>query len=154
MDIIFNNQYEEVRREACSIFSFCVQNNPDVQNIVSKLGALNLTLQFVRETNVKNQESVLGALSSYLRGHHFKPKISFLNEFSGLSFIKQILKESQNKSVRLAKKLLFMVFDLVLCDDQLKIQGDPTHVRKFLAEDKEIVVSLTNFLSETNLEDY
>lgn len=31
LDIIFENEVPEARRNACSIFSFCVQNNKEVQ---------------------------------------------------------------------------------------------------------------------------
>ncbi len=42
LEIIFNNPNEDARREACGIFSFCNQNNVDVQKLTGKMGALNL----------------------------------------------------------------------------------------------------------------
>lgn len=43
IDVLFNSKEEDARREACGILSFCVSNNPDVQDIVIRLGAMNLT---------------------------------------------------------------------------------------------------------------
>ena len=88
MDIIFNNPDERVRQEACSIFSFSNQNNVDVQKVTFKLGALNLMHQYVKETNVKNKEAVISALSAFLRGINTDGKRAFLKEYNGLSFIK------------------------------------------------------------------
>jgi hypothetical protein len=91
MDIIFNSSYEDARREACSIFSFTNQNNLEVQNFTCKLGCMNLLHQYVRETNVKNREGIISAVSSYLRGINTDGKREFLAEYSGLTFLKAAL---------------------------------------------------------------
>ena len=88
IDIIFNKPHEEVRREACGVFSFSNQNNVEVQTFTAKMGALNLTHQYVRETNIKNREAVIGALSSFLRGINTDGKRTFLSEYGGLGFFK------------------------------------------------------------------
>ena len=88
-----------------------------MQNLVRKLGALNLMHQYLRESNIKNKEAVIGALSAFLRGDNFSSKEEFLKDFSGISFIKNILMDANSQSPRLYKKVLMILYDLVLCDD-------------------------------------
>jgi hypothetical protein len=78
MDIIFHSPYARARQEACAVFSFSNQNNIDVQKITFKLGALNLMHQYLRETDLKNREGVISALSSFLRGINTDGKRAFL----------------------------------------------------------------------------
>ena len=57
--------------------------------------------KFVRETNVKNKEAVVSAVSSFLRGINTDGKRAFLGgEYAGLDFLKQALIESHD-SLRL-----------------------------------------------------
>lgn len=60
-----------------------------------KLGALNLLHQYLRESNVKNREAVIGALSAFLRGINTDGKRRFLEEFSGLEFMRQAILDAQ-----------------------------------------------------------
>jgi hypothetical protein len=52
---------------------------------------MNLLHQYVKETNVKNREGIISALSSYLRGINTDGKREFLSEYSGLTFLKAAL---------------------------------------------------------------
>lgn len=90
-DIVFNNTNGDSRRLACAIISYCTQNNPEVQKIVTKLTPLNLMHQYLRESDVKNKEAVISALAAFLSGNNFESKKEFLTNESGLSFIKEIL---------------------------------------------------------------
>ena len=108
LDIIFNNPHEEARREACGVFSFANQNNVEVHKITSKLGALNLTHQYVRESNVKNREAVIGALSSFLRGINTDGKREFIKEFEGIGFLTGAIQDARDH-VRLSKKLVLLL---------------------------------------------
>ena len=135
LDIIFNNPHEDARREACGIFSFTNQNNVDVQKITGKLGALNLLHQYVRETNVKNREYVMSALSSYLRGINTDGKREFLSDaYSGLAFLKAALIQSLGQ-VRLAKKIMMLLQDLVTNDSLILLKGNPNRIKLMILED-------------------
>ena len=59
------------------------------------MGVLNLSHQYVRETNIKNREAVIGALSSFLRGINTDGKRTFLSEYGGLGFFKLAIKEAK-----------------------------------------------------------
>jgi hypothetical protein len=76
------------------------------------MGTFNLMHQYVRESNIKNKEAVISALSQYLKGINTDGKREFLSDHSGLDFLKGALLESQGQ-VRLLKKLTFLILDLV-----------------------------------------
>lgn len=82
------------------------------------MNILGLTRQFVAEDNVKNKEAVLSALSNYIKGNNFVAKRKFIGEYAGLEFLAALISDSHyNKSLRLAKKGLILMYDLVLNDD-------------------------------------
>ena len=87
--VIYDNQYEEVRRAGCSLFSYAIINNKEVQQFSHKLGALNLMHQFVKETNILNRESVFGCIASFLKGDYFEGKRDFIDNLSGLGFLRE-----------------------------------------------------------------
>jgi hypothetical protein len=128
LDIIFNNPNEDARREACGIFSFTNQNNFDVQKLTAKMGALNLMHQYVRESNIKNREAVIGALASYLKGINTDGKREFISEFSGIEFLKGAIKDGKNE-LRLSKKLLLLLQDLVQNDSLILHGASPSYIR-------------------------
>ena len=69
----------------------------------------------MRETNVKNREAVIGALSSFLRGINTEGKREFLSEYAGLGFFKGAIQDAKDQ-VRLSKKLVFLLLDFVQND--------------------------------------
>lgn len=81
-----------------------------------RYGALDLIHQFNRETNVLNREALLGAISAYLRGKNMNAKREFLKDYNGISFLMTILYDINKLSVRLQKKVLFLIYDLVIND--------------------------------------
>lgn len=116
VQIIVINPHDEARRLGCTIFSQVVQNNPEVQQIAQKIGSLNLMTQYEREKNPPNKEAVFGALSSFLRGNNFKAKKEFLRDFAGLHYLLAVILTSENVSLRLAKKAVFLMHDFVIND--------------------------------------
>lgn len=94
-EIICSNPDDLVRQMASQIFTIAVQNNLEVQNIVSKLGAINLIHQFKRETNPKNKEALMSCISAFLRGENFEGKREFLKEFEGLNFLIGVFKDGE-----------------------------------------------------------
>lgn len=128
----------------------------DVQKITGKLGALNLLHQYVRETNVKNKESVMSALSSYLRGINTDGKREFLSEaYSGMAFLKAALTQSLGQ-VRLAKKIMMLLQDFVNNDSLILFKGNPNRIKLTILEDPSFLKCLVDHLHESSgaLDDY
>ncbi|CDW90103.1 armadillo beta-catenin repeat family protein [Stylonychia lemnae] len=147
MEIMFDSKDKEARKLACSIFSFCVQNSKEVQTIVQKLGALNLMHQYIREELQSNKEAVIGALSQYLKGENFSGKMEFINDQSGLSFIKEALLACPQDQYRHSKKFLWVIYDFLLSDDQLNIENNPTFIRQYLSDDQILISRLIELLT-------
>lgn len=71
--------------------------------------ALNLTHQYVRETQTKNKEAVISGLSSFLRGINMDGKRLFLgDEYAGFCFLREALRDAGGQ-VRLSKKLVLLI---------------------------------------------
>lgn len=64
-----------------------------------------------------NKEAVIGALSQYLRGENFQGKIEFIQDQSGLSFLREALLACPIESLRQTKKFLLLIHDFLLTDD-------------------------------------
>jgi len=66
------------------------------------------------------KEAVFSALSSFIRGMNFEGKRRFITEFDGLTFISSLLTdEIATASLRLYKKVLILIQDLVVNDDNI-----------------------------------
>jgi hypothetical protein len=83
---------------------------------------------------MKNKESLIGALSSFLGSQNFEAKLQFISKFKGLSFLRTRILDQTNSN-RLLRKVLILTNDLVVNDDSI-ICEDPQHVRNFFAEDQ------------------
>ena len=74
---------------------------------------------------------MFGALSSFVRGINFPAKKKFVEEFDGITFCASLLNDdTATSSVRLYKKLLVLMNDLVINDDGI-IPNDPKHIRNY-----------------------
>ena len=73
--------------------------------------------QYIRESEVGNKEAVASALSQYLKGENFEGKREFIVDHSGLAFLKEALVNTQRDQVRLHKKILMLVYDIIVYDD-------------------------------------
>ena len=58
----------------------------------------------------------MGAISAFLRAENFVSKKEFLTDFNGLQFLSGLVLSSENISLRLLKKVVFLLYDLVLND--------------------------------------
>jgi len=103
---------------------------------------------FVRETDMKNKEAIFGALSSFLRSENFIGKREFISKMGGLQFLAATLHEKSN-SERLLKKVLFLMYDLVLNDDNI-FEDNETYVRKTFGEQMNIVDRLMDLLMQSS----
>jgi len=75
--------------------------------------------KFVQEEDIKNREAVIGALSSFIRSENFNGKREFISKMGGLQFLCATLHEKNNQSDRLLKKVLILMYDLLLNDDTI-----------------------------------
>lgn len=100
-----------------------------------------------------NKESIVGALSSFIRSENFNSKREFIETRAGLQFIACILHQ-QNASVRLQKKTLVLMYDLVLNDESV-FEKIPNLIRKFFGTQCDVMKRLVEILKEssTNLDD-
>lgn len=136
----------ECRAISCHLFSGVVQNNPEIQQFALRLGALNLMQQFVVEKEMRNKEAVIGALSSFLRAENFNSKRQFIGTMGGLQFLAQVLQEKEY-SLRLKKKALILLNDLVLNDENI-FDKDPSIVRKTCGEQMGILEKLLELFQQ------
>jgi hypothetical protein len=98
-----------------------------VQQFALRFGALNLMTKFVKEEKMENKEATLGALSSFLRAENFNSKREFISKMGGLQFLAALLHE-KNYSVRLHKKLIILMHDLAINDENI-FEETPALVR-------------------------
>jgi len=103
---------------------------------------------FVKETDMKNREAVFNSLSSFLRSENFPAKREFISKMGGLQFLAATLHEKSN-SERLLKKVLILMYDLVLNDESI-FEDSPTMVRKTFGEQMKIVDRLFEILMEAS----
>lgn len=71
---------------------------------------------FSAEPSLSMKESLMGALSSFLRSENYEAKADFLKNWSGLQFIAATL-QKPDISVRMIKKVIFLLNDIVLTDE-------------------------------------
>ena len=155
LDIAFQSPVEEARRAALGVFAFANQNNTEVQQLTFNMGALNLMHQYVKESDARNREAVVSGLSAFLRGINTDGKRAFLAGYDGLGFLRQALLEAQAHGLlRLSKKLVMLLYDLIVNDELILHQGNPRYLRLTVGSDPEFLVCFGRFLKEGSLSDY
>lgn len=129
----FSYPNDGVQRMALQIIASACSNNLPVQEFAAKSGAMNLIEKFCNEKNIKNKEATFSALSSFIRADNFQGKVKFIKEFNGLEFLASLLcDELANESIRLYRKVILLINDLILNDDGIDT-NNPTLVRNFFA---------------------
>jgi len=104
--------------------------------------------KFVEEKDDKNKESVFGALSSFLRAENFNSKREFISKMGGLQFLaSSILNEKS--TLRLKKKILILMYDLVL-NDEMIFEEQPNLVRKTMGEQMGVLEQLMSILKKSS----
>lgn len=104
--------------------------------------------QFCKEKDMKNKEAVFSSLSSFLRAENFVGKREFIGKMGGLQFLAAALHEKEN-SERLLKKVIILMYDLVLNDDGI-FEDNPTLVRKTFGEQMNVLERLFELLMEAS----
>jgi hypothetical protein len=90
---------------------------------------------------------VVSGLSAFLRGINTDGKRAFLSDYNGLIFLKQAILDSQaNGVLRLSKKLIMLLYDLIVNDELILHQGKPQYLRHAVGADEEYLVSFSRFL--------
>lgn len=79
--IILGYPEASVRKLACSIFSEANQNNKEVQDFCTKLGALNIIKLVETEKDASMAESLFQAISMLIKAAHFEGKRRFISDF-------------------------------------------------------------------------
>jgi len=80
---------------------------------------------------VKGREAVFSSLASFVKGNNFPAKKKFIEEFDGIVFCASLLNdETATSSLRLYKRLLVLMNDLVINDDMI-MPNDPKFVRNY-----------------------
>lgn len=133
---------------ACHLFQQVTQNNLELQEWANRLGCLSLMQQFVKEEDMRNKEAIMGCISSFIRSENFDGKREFIGKMGGLQFLAANLHEKAN-SIRLLKKILILMYDLVLNDDTI-FEENPTMVRKTFADQMNIMDRMIELLMEAS----
>ena len=108
------------------------------------MGALKFMPLFVEEKSHKNKEAVLGALSSFLRAENFNSKREFVGVMGGIQFLAALLHE-KSYSLRLHKKVLILLHDMVINDENI-MEQNPDLVRKSVGEKMDMLPRLFDIL--------
>lgn len=88
-----------------------------------QVGAFGLINKVLNETDMRNKEGALSALSSIIRGECFEVKRQFI-ECEGIEFLVEILKNEQKyPSKKLKTKAISMLSDLVYYDNKLNYKN-------------------------------
>jgi len=77
--LIFSHESDAVRKAACRVFGSVVTNNPDVQDFAAKSGAIGLQELMEKETKPQMRDSILGALSAFLKAANFEGKRMYIS---------------------------------------------------------------------------
>lgn len=82
-------------------------------------------------------------------------KRKFIGECAGLEFLAALICDAHhNKSLRLAKKGLILMYDLVLNDDGIFEEAQPFFVRQFFTDCQPIINTFIEILVEGDLKNY
>ena len=97
----------------------------------------------------------MSALSNYIKGNNFDAKRKFISENGGLEFMTAMICDAHNnKSLRLAKKGIILMYDLVLNDDNIFEDTEPFFVRKFFCNSQPMLNTLIEIISENDLQNF
>lgn len=106
-----------------------------------------MVTQFDIEQNLANKEAALGALSSFIRSENFEGKKLFVAGFNGLDFIARLMCDDvATASMRLFKKALVLIDDLVVNDDSI-LKEDPFFVREYCCRSEQVLGQLFKCIS-------
>mmetsp|Transcript_15117 Transcript_15117/g.14700 ORF Transcript_15117/g.14700 Transcript_15117/m.14700 type:complete len:134 (+) Transcript_15117:450-851(+) len=90
--------------------------------------------EFLQAQNLKNKESIFMALSSYIRAENFEAKREFLKQYNGIGFLVMALRDPELNSLRLQKRIMFLIYDMVISDEKICEDQSIEPVRKTLIQ--------------------
>eukprot|EP00343_Euplotes_focardii_P007816 CAMPEP_0205819472 /NCGR_PEP_ID=MMETSP0206-20130828/1858_1 /ASSEMBLY_ACC=CAM_ASM_000279 /TAXON_ID=36767 /ORGANISM="Euplotes focardii, Strain TN1" /LENGTH=342 /DNA_ID=CAMNT_0053113109 /DNA_START=6 /DNA_END=1034 /DNA_ORIENTATION=- len=156
MDTMLNNNNGGVRRLAMRVFGSAVQNTSEMQAVAHTHGGLKLMYQYIKESDEKNKEQVIGALSSLIRTSEAAIKSEFFREMEGLDWLRQIILD-ENTSKRTLKKVYFLLYDLIVKETDKSIDvvlTDENLIKDYLLRNTDVVLRMItsiNYQSKDNL---
>ena len=109
--------------------------------------------QFKREEALQIKDAIFGSLAAWLKADNFEAKRRFINEQQGLEFLASLFYDSslnQSFNMRLKKKVLNLIYDLVLNDDGI-FEEHPYHVRQFYCADEDFLNQVRGCLVNADL---
>lgn len=119
-----------------------------MQEFADRSGAINLVSQFAREDTIQLKDALFGSLASWIKADNFMGKRKFINEQQGLEFLSSLVCDTtvnEAFTMRLKKKVLNLVNDLVLNDDGI-YDENPHFVRQHFCADQEFLNILKSSL--------
>ena len=129
-------------------------NNRQVQEFASKSGAINLVGQFSREQTLQVKDAVFGSLAAWMKADNFEGKRRFINDEQGLQFLSSLVCDAsvnQTFNIRLKKKIVNLIHDLVLNDDGI-YDENPFFVRAYFCGDQNLLESLKGAIANADLQ--
>lgn len=117
---------DEIRSLAARLFASMSSNEKKIQAFANRMGALNLAIQFNKESNPKMKEIILGALLAYIKAENFDAKRKFLFFYEGIETLSNWVIEDakqpspinpQQRKIRL--KLVQFLNDITTNDDSI-----------------------------------
>lgn len=130
-----------------------MSNNKQVQQFASKSGAINLVSHFSREESLQLKDAVFGTLAAWIKAENFEGKRKFIEEHQGLEFLTRLLCDSNvnsNFNMRLKKKIVNLLYDLVLNDDGI-YEEHPMFVRQYFCQNQEFMNQIRGILVNADL---
>ena len=155
LSLILSHESARVRKATCHLLTSITSNNRQVQEFASKSGAINLVSQFAKEETLAVKDAVFGSLAAWIKADNFEGKRRFISEKDGLEFLKRLFCDSalnENFNMRLKKKVVNLIYDLVVNDDGI-FEDNPFHVRQHFCDDQAFLEKLRVTLTNAQLSD-
>ena len=155
LSLILSHESARVRKATCHLLTSITSNNRQVQEFASKSGAINLVAQFAKEETLAVKDAVFGSLAAWIKADNFEGKRRFIREKDGLEFLKRLFCDSAvnaNFNMRLKKKVVNLIYDLVVNDDGI-FEDNPFHVRQHFCGDQAFLEKLRVTLANAQLSD-
>ncbi|XP_073264102.1 uncharacterized protein [Populus alba] len=107
-----NHPDPDIRRLSAWVLGKACQNNPVVQKQILELGALTKLIKMVKSTSIEEAIKALYAVSALIRNNLSSQELFYAE--AGDTMLQEILSNSSS-DIRLHRKAVFLVADLVEC---------------------------------------
>ena len=100
---------------------------------------------------------MFGSLAAWIKADNFEGKRRFITEQQGLEFLSSLVCDSsvnQAFTIRLRKKIMILINDLVINDDGIFEEENPFFVREHFCGDQDFLNQLQSCLVNAELQNY